>query len=200
MSATEVQAFLNSKVPECDTQGDKAYGSTTRRAYAATKGVSPPFTCLKDYRQNTPSRAGESGLCGALSARTSRSAALIIDDVSRACGVSQKALIVLLQKEQSLITDDWPWPIQYRSATGYGCLIPRHVILNTMVSLIRSITLHVNSSVTVLTQHTLTSGLEEITSFSIIPSLLVADQMSMSKTRLRLDSTITPLTSQTVLL
>ncbi|MBP7807618.1 hypothetical protein KA047_03935 [Candidatus Saccharibacteria bacterium] len=121
MSATEVQAFLNSKVPECDTQGDKAYGSTTRRAYAATKGVSPPFTCLKDYRQNTPSRAGESGLCGALSARTSRSAALIIDDVSRACGVSQKALIVLLQKEQSLITDDWPWPIQYRSATGYGC-------------------------------------------------------------------------------
>jgi hypothetical protein len=28
---------------------------------------------------------------------------------------------VLLQKEQSLLTDDWPWSIQYRSATGYGC-------------------------------------------------------------------------------
>ena len=30
-------------------------------------------------------------------------------------------MLVLLEKEQSLVTDDWPWPIQYRSATGYGC-------------------------------------------------------------------------------
>ena len=28
---------------------------------------------------------------------------------------------MLLQKEQSLVTDDWPWSVQYRSATGYGC-------------------------------------------------------------------------------
>jgi hypothetical protein len=30
-------------------------------------------------------------------------------------------LLVLLQKEQSLVSDDWPWSIQYRAATGYGC-------------------------------------------------------------------------------
>lgn len=27
----------------------------------------------------------------------------------------------MLQKEQSLVTDDWPWQNQYRSAMGYGC-------------------------------------------------------------------------------
>lgn len=121
MTASQIQTFLNVKVPVCDTNGTQPYGGTTRKAYAASKGVSTPFICLKDYRMNTPSKAGESGLCSALTAKSNRTAAQIIDDVSRACGVSQKALIVLLQKEQSLITDDWPWPIQYNTATGYGC-------------------------------------------------------------------------------
>ncbi|MCB9821103.1 hypothetical protein H6798_01005 [Candidatus Nomurabacteria bacterium] len=30
-------------------------------------------------------------------------------------------LIVLLQKEQGLVTDNWPWTIQYSKATGYNC-------------------------------------------------------------------------------
>jgi hypothetical protein len=50
-----------------------------------------------------------------------KTGAQIIYDVSQACGINPQVLIVLLQKEQSLITDDWPWSIQYRSATGYGC-------------------------------------------------------------------------------
>jgi hypothetical protein len=41
--------------------------------------------------------------------------------VGQACNVNPKALIVTLEKEQSLVDDDWPWPIQYRSAMGYGC-------------------------------------------------------------------------------
>jgi hypothetical protein len=121
MSASQIQAFLNSKVPVCDTNGAQPYGGTTRKAYAASRGVSTPFICLKDYRMNTPSKVGESGLCSAITAKTNRTAAQIIDDVARACGVSQKVLIVLLQKEQSLITDDWPWPTQYNTATGYAC-------------------------------------------------------------------------------
>src|SRR5690606_31054855 len=75
----------------------------------------------KDYKQNTPSRPAESGLCDTLLAKSNRTAAQIINDVAKACGINPKVLIVLLQKEQSLVTDDWPWPIQYRSATGYGC-------------------------------------------------------------------------------
>ena len=120
LDASTIQQFLNSKVPVCDTNGTKAYGGTTRAAYGTSKGYPPPYICLKDYRQNTPSRPAESGLCAAYTGGN-RSAAEIIQSVGQACGVNPKALIVLLEKEQSLVTDDWPWPTQYSSATGFGC-------------------------------------------------------------------------------
>src|SRR5690606_33541671 len=62
-----------------------------------------------------------SALCKKSIVGGTKSAAQIIADVSRACEINPQVLIVLLQKEQSLVTDDWPWSIQYRSATGYGC-------------------------------------------------------------------------------
>lgn len=108
MDTGQIQQFLNSKVPVCDTN------------HAGSGENQPPFICLKDYRQDTPSRNPEAGLCNGFSAGN-KSAAEIIYEVGVSCGVSQKALLVLLQKEQSLITDTWPWQIQYRSATGYGC-------------------------------------------------------------------------------
>lgn len=120
MSVGEIQGFLNSKVPVCDTNGTRPYGGTTRAAYGASRGNPAPYTCLKDYRQNTVNKNAESGLCNGITA-SNKSSAEIIYEVGLSCGVSPKALIVLLQKEQSLITDDWPWSIQYRSATGYGC-------------------------------------------------------------------------------
>lgn len=120
LSAQDVQLFLNSKVPICDTNGTQAYGGTTRAAYGATHGNPAPYTCLKNYRQDTPAKLAETGLCNAITAGN-RSAAEIIYEIGQKCGVSQSILITLLEKEQSLITDDWPWTIQYRSATGYGC-------------------------------------------------------------------------------
>lgn len=121
MSVSQIQQFLNAKVPSCDTWGTKAYGSTTRAAYGTSKGYPPPYTCLKDFKQNIPNRSPEDQLCKGITGGSGRTAAQIIDAVSRSCGISQRVLIVLLQKEQSLLTDDWPWGIQYRSATGYGC-------------------------------------------------------------------------------
>jgi hypothetical protein len=109
MGVGEIQNFLNSKVPVCDTW----HGSSD-------PANQPPFTCLKDYRQDTPSRGAESGLCGAYTGGN-KSSAQIIYDVANSCGVNPQVLIVLLQKEQTLVTDTWPWNIQYRSATGYGC-------------------------------------------------------------------------------
>lgn len=120
MSPAEIQQFLNSKVPVCDTNGTQPYGGTTRAEYAASRGYPAPFICLKDYRQDTPSKPAEPGLCGTYSG-ANRSAAEIIYEVGVSCGISQRTLLVLLEKEQSLVTDDWPWSIQYRSATGYGC-------------------------------------------------------------------------------
>ncbi|TAM71911.1 MAG: hypothetical protein EPN48_00470 [Microbacteriaceae bacterium] len=99
MSATDVQSFLDSKVPTCRSG----------------------YTCLKDYRQLTPTKAADPGRCAAYIGAANESAATIIAKVGFACGISQKALIVLLEKEQSLVTDDWPGAGQYRSATGYAC-------------------------------------------------------------------------------
>ena len=104
MSVTDIQNFLNSKVT-CDTWGSKPseWGGGTRAQYGASKGYPAPYTCLKDYSQD------------------GKSAAQIIKDAANTYQISTRALIVLLQKEQALVTDEWPWSIQYRSATGYGC-------------------------------------------------------------------------------
>lgn len=120
ISAATIQSFLNAKVPTCDTQGSQSYAGTTRAAYGTSKGYPPPYICIKNYTQDTPTKAAEAGLCAQYNGGT-KTAAQIIYDVGAACGISQRALIILLEKEQSLITDDWPWSTQYRSATGYGC-------------------------------------------------------------------------------
>lgn len=119
----DIQAVLNAKVPLCDTNGTQPSGHAgypTRADWGTANGNPPPYTCLKDYSQSIQDSSPDNYCTGSVSAGT-KPAAQIIYDVSQACGVNPKVLIVLLQKEQSLVTDDWPWPIQYRSATGYGC-------------------------------------------------------------------------------
>lgn len=121
MSVQQIQNFLNSKVPNCDTWGGQRHSSgQTRAQYGASKGSPAPYTCLRDYVQDTPSKSAENQLCGAYGGGRKTSAQMIYD-VAQICNINPQVLLVLLQKEQSLITDDWPWPIQYRSATGYGC-------------------------------------------------------------------------------
>lgn len=123
MTAGDVQNFLNAKVPNCDTWGTKMHstGRTTRAAHGAANGNPAPYTCLRDYRQNTPSMPLESGLCNQYNGGANKTAAQIISEVGLACGVNPQSLLVLLQKEQSLVTDDWPWQNQYTKATGFGC-------------------------------------------------------------------------------
>ncbi|MGB4768827.1 MAG: hypothetical protein WBP22_06275, partial [Candidatus Saccharimonas sp.] len=107
MNVGQIQEFLNSKVPTCDTYGTSPseFGGGTRAQWAAARGYSPPFTCLKDFTEN------------------GKSSAQIIYDAAQEFTINPQVLIVLLQKEQGLVTDTWPIPgsSQYRSATGYGC-------------------------------------------------------------------------------
>lgn len=105
MSYDNIQSFLNSKVPNCDTNGTQTseYGGGTRAQWGAAKYGQSTFTCLKNYSEG------------------GRSAAQIIYDVSHQYDINPQVLIVLLQKEQGLVTDTWPLNLQYRSATGYGC-------------------------------------------------------------------------------
>jgi hypothetical protein len=128
MGANDIQTFLSSKVPVCDTNGTQASGHWnssagryyTRAEWGTLNGNPPPYTCLKDYTQSVPGAAADTYCGNGVSAGT-KSAAMIISEVSWACGINPQALIVLLQKEQGLVTDDWPWPGQYQIATGYGC-------------------------------------------------------------------------------
>lgn len=59
------------------------------------------YTCLKDYSEN------------------GKSAAQIIWEQAQNFSISPQTIIVLLQKEQGLVTDTWPTPTQYTYATGF---------------------------------------------------------------------------------
>ena len=76
--------------------------------------------CILNYTENTPTMAADA-YCGRLEGKSGESAASVIARVGKACDISQKALLVLLEKEQSLISlrdvPNWKW----ESATGYGC-------------------------------------------------------------------------------
>lgn len=98
MDAAAIQAFLNGKVTRCATG----------------------YTCLKDYRQNTDNRPADR-YCDGYTGRANESAAEILDRVARSCGVSQQVLLVLLQKEQGLITSTAPSKTMYSAAMGQGC-------------------------------------------------------------------------------
>jgi hypothetical protein len=109
MSPTQIQSFLNSKVSTCDTAGtmpasDFGRSDITHAQYAALRGWSaPPYTCLKDYTEN-----------GTTSSQ-------LIYNLSQQYKINPQVFLVLLQKESGLVTDYWPLPSQYRTATGYGC-------------------------------------------------------------------------------
>ena len=76
--------------------------------------------CLKNLRQDTWTRAADS-YCGAYEGLPGEPAAQIIAKVGRACGINPQVLLVMLQKEQSLIKTSAPTEEKLRKAVGYGC-------------------------------------------------------------------------------
>ena len=97
MDAAAVQEFLDDKGADCT-------GSM----------------CLKNYQVDTEDKPAD-GLCDAYQGAEAQSAAQIIDASARACGISQRVLLTMLQKEQHLVTasdlTDW----QYKAAMGLSC-------------------------------------------------------------------------------
>lgn len=118
MSAAEVQGFLNIRVPRC-TLGDPGRPAGGVYTFAGGSQTVLAHNCLKDYSATVPS-LGADAICAALPGGM-LSAAEMIHRIGVACNVSQKALIVLLQKEQQLITDTFPAQRQYDYATGFNC-------------------------------------------------------------------------------
>jgi hypothetical protein len=114
MTVSQIQAFLNAKVPVC---------AKNHTDYSPT--YPGPYTCLKDYQENIDT--GESNV-GRYNPDGSpyqvpggKTAAQIIWDAAQAYTINPQTLIVMLQKEQSLVTDDWPLILQYQRAMGQSC-------------------------------------------------------------------------------
>ena len=98
MNADDVQAFLNNHEASCN-------GST----------------CLRSLQMDVPDRPSD-GLCDAYKGGKKQSAAQIIDGAARSCGISQKVLLTMLQKEQHLVaTNQSPTQVQLKSAMGLSC-------------------------------------------------------------------------------
>ena len=98
MSPADIQAFLDSKVSSC----------------------SSGYTCLKSYGQSTGNIVADR-YCDGYKASSYQTAAQIIDAVARSCGISQQALLVLLEKEQGLVTSRAPSSWAYTAAMGQAC-------------------------------------------------------------------------------
>ncbi|WP_166983912.1 hypothetical protein [Paramicrobacterium fandaimingii] len=98
MTERQIAAFIDKKVPTCRSG----------------------YTCLDAYKENTTARAADS-YCKALSGGSNESAARIIYKVSRACDINPQVILVTLQKEQGLLTHEWPSSWRYTIAMGFGC-------------------------------------------------------------------------------
>lgn len=99
MSVAQVQAFLNSKVPTCRSG----------------------YVCLKDYRADSSYQPERAAGCAAYPGPANQSAAEIIWLVSSLCGINPQVMLVLLEKEQGLVSSTSPTSGIYRKATGFGC-------------------------------------------------------------------------------
>jgi uncharacterized protein with LGFP repeats len=97
MDTAQVQAFLQREGASCTSS-----------------------LCLKNLRQDTWTRAAD-GYCGTYEGMAGEPAAAIIAKVGRACGINPQVLLVLLQKEQSLVRTSAPTEEKLRKAVGYGC-------------------------------------------------------------------------------
>lgn len=101
MTQASIQSFLQSKEQGCTA----AYG----------------YPCLKDYTQTTSSRAVSAGRCSGYDGAANEPASQIIYKVSKSCGINPQVLLVLLEKEQGLVSSKAPTAWKYQASTGYGC-------------------------------------------------------------------------------
>lgn len=98
MTEAQIQSFLNSKVSSCRSG----------------------YTCLKDYYDTSRSTSSDA-MCGSYSGGVRERASRIIYKVAQACGINPQVILVMLQKEQGLVSSNAPSSYAYRAAMGQGC-------------------------------------------------------------------------------
>ncbi len=126
MSLAQIQAFLDSLIPNCDINGTQAsgYGGLTNAQYAQQiQGwPGPPYVCINKYYENpttheTSYEKGGGAFAGGISA------AQIIYNAAQTYNINPQVLLVMLKKESlgPLTADNWPLKSQYKYAMGYAC-------------------------------------------------------------------------------
>ncbi|MEV4666848.1 FG-GAP repeat domain-containing protein [Microbacterium sp. LWO12-1.2] len=105
MTEAQIQSFFNSKVARC-------LGGTDEKGR--------PIVCLKDFKITSVTRPADA-YCSGYSGAANESAARIIYRVAQSCNINPQVLIVMLQKEQGLVTSTWPSAWRYDIALGQGC-------------------------------------------------------------------------------
>ncbi|MFA4895765.1 cell wall-binding repeat-containing protein [Microbacterium sp.] len=98
MTEAQIQSFFNGKVSKCQSG----------------------YVCLKDFKISSVNRPADA-YCSGYTGAANESAARIIYRVAQSCNINPQVLIVMLQKEQGLISHTWPSPWRYDMALGQGC-------------------------------------------------------------------------------
>ncbi|MBR3332435.1 hypothetical protein IKG28_02295 [Candidatus Saccharibacteria bacterium] len=109
MSEAEIQAFLTSK-NSCPNRDYNYYQQLSAGSVATWHWENGHFVCLSEERFGDGETIG-----------TGDTAAHIIWQTAQDFKINPKVILVLLQKETSLITDPIPNNYDYRKAVGYGC-------------------------------------------------------------------------------
>lgn len=101
MTSAQIDAFVR----------EKGAGCTSR------PGQAP---CLKDLRSDAPARSATK-YCASVPARTRATIGQILVDATTACGVNPQVIMVMLQKEQGLLTTTSPTWTKLEKALGFRC-------------------------------------------------------------------------------
>ncbi len=116
LSEGQIQTWLNDMV------------NSVGGCYApGAKSTNPPNgACINEFCENTstlqnnfsspnPSLSCPQQIAGSVSA------AQIIYNAAQTYGINPEVILTTLQKEQGLVTDNWPWYSEYQYAMGYSC-------------------------------------------------------------------------------
>lgn len=98
MTEAQIQTFLQTKVKTCKSG----------------------YTCLKDYYDTSRTTTADQ-MCGAYKGGVRERASRIIYRVAQVCGINPQVILVMLQKEQGLVSSNAPSSYNYRAAMGQGC-------------------------------------------------------------------------------
>ena len=95
------------------------YNQYPYSGYITNESVAP-YVCLQNYVENPTTGQNNLQNPGA-SIPGGETAAQIIYNAGQQYSINPQVILTTLQKEQGLVTDNWPWIYEYKEAMGFNC-------------------------------------------------------------------------------